>query len=84
MGEFLFGKEWNKLTGQERSNIVNGGYNKNTITEYRRDQINTEFNKKSKELGYNEKYSEMDYEGQRRVRAGKATWLIQTGFQQIR
>ena len=72
LGEFLFGKEWNKLTGQERSNIVNGGYNKNTITEYRRDQINTEFNKKSKELGYNEKYSEMDYEGQRRVRAGKA------------
>ena len=72
LGEFLFGKEWNKLTGQERSNIVNGGYNKDTITEYRRDQINAEFNKKSKELGYNKKYSEMDYESQRRVRTGKA------------
>ena len=72
LGEFLFGKKWNELSGQERSNIVNKGYDKDTITPYRRNKINAEFDKKAKKLGYDKKYSDLSYEDQRRVKKDKS------------
>ena len=72
LGELLFGKKWNELSGQERSNIVNQGYNKDTITDYRRDQINAEYNKIAEKKGYDKKYSDLSYEDQRRVRGDKS------------
>ena len=70
LSEFLFGKKWNELSGQERTNIVNQGYNKDTVTDYRRNKLNTQYNKITKDLGYNKPYSELGYEDQRRVRRG--------------
>ena len=70
LGEYLYNKDWKNLTDQERSNIVNKGYNENTITDYRRSVIDKPLIQKAKDLGYKTNFKDMGYEDVKRVKAG--------------
>jgi hypothetical protein len=70
LGEYLYNKDWKNLTDQERTNIVNKGYNENTITDYRKSVIDKPLIQKAKDLGYKTNFKDMGYEHVRRVKAG--------------
>ena len=68
LGKYLYNKDWKNLTDQERTNIVNKGFNENTITDYRKSVIDKPLIQRAKDLGYKTDFKDMGYEDVRRVR----------------
>ena len=68
LGKILYGKDWENLNSQERSNIVNRGFDENTVTAYRKSIIDEPLTKIAKDLGYDTPFNEMSYSDQRRIR----------------
>jgi len=65
----LYGKTEDQLTSLQRSQILTGKVNKNTITPYRRSQM---FDPIAKKLGYGKTWNELTESEKDRVREGKS------------
>ena len=66
LGEFLYGSK--TLTDQQIQNITNNGFDRNTITDYRKSVIDKPLIQRAKDLGYKTDFKDMGYEDVRRVR----------------